>query len=112
MASPVERTSWSGVHSAFWLVPAAALLLALLPLPYGFYTFLRLAVCGAAALLAYREWAAGGTVTVWMVVLGALALLFNPLVPVHLSREAWAPIDVGAALLFVVHWWWVRRRRG
>ena len=53
--------------------------------PYGFYTFLRLVVCAATAFLAYREWTVGSAVTAWMVALGALALLFNPLLPVHLT---------------------------
>lgn len=37
-------------------------------------------------------------------VLGAFALLFNPLMPVHLDREIWAFLDVmaGGVLLLVV----------
>ncbi len=33
---------------------------------------------------------------------GFIALLFNPLIPIHLSREIWQPIDVICALLFVI----------
>jgi hypothetical protein len=30
-----------------------------------------------------------------------VAILFNPVVPVHLTRHAWAPIDIAAAILFL-----------
>lgn len=96
------------INPAVWLVPAGALLVALAPLPYGFYTLLRLVVTGAALFLAYSEYQALQRVTVWIVVLAALAILFNPVVPVHLTREIWAPIDIAAAVLFVAHW----RHRG
>ena len=36
-----------------WLVPAVLCIVALAPMPYGFYTLLRVAVCGAAAALAW-----------------------------------------------------------
>lgn len=39
--------------AALWFVPAAMLLLALLQLPYGHYTLLRLVVCISAVMIAY-----------------------------------------------------------
>ena len=106
-AAPDQARRHSGLHPAVWLVPAALLLVALLPLPYGFYVLLRLVVCGAAALLTYDECRLCGGVSGWAMLLAGVALLFNPLIPVHLTREIWAPIDIGAALLMVIHW---RRR--
>jgi hypothetical protein len=72
-------------------------LLAVLPLPYGFYTFLRLAVSAAgvfAAIELMRE-----KNFLW-VLFGAIVLLFNPLIPVYLDREVWFPIDLFVAGLF------------
>ena len=91
-------------HPAVWLVPAGLLFLALLPLPYGYYTLLRIVVCGAAAYLAFHEYGVRESVTAWAIGLGFLSVLFNPLIPVHLSREVWAPIDVVAALVLAAHW--------
>ena len=91
-------------HSAVWLVPAGLLFFALLPLPYGFYTLLRIVVCAAAGYLAFREYRMKESATVWTVALAIIAVLFNPLIPVHLSREVWAPVDVVAALVLVAHW--------
>ena len=94
--------------TAVWLVPAALLFLALVPLPHGFYVLLRLVVCGAATFLTYHEYRTCGRVSGWALALAAVALLFNPLVPVHLTREIWAPIDVLSGVLLLVHW---HRRR-
>ena len=33
---------------------------------------------------------------------GFIAVLFNPLIPIHLSRELWQPIDAICALLFII----------
>ena len=82
------------------LAAAALLLLALADLPYGYYTFLRLVVCAVAAFGAFR--AAASKSEVWAVVLGGVALLFNPIIPVHLDRETWAPIDVVTAAVLSV----------
>lgn len=74
------------------------LLLALLPLPYGYYTFLRLTVFVSGLFLAYQlyEKKSHGL----SLVLAGLALLFNPIIPVYLTREAWLPIDIVSAATF------------
>jgi hypothetical protein len=87
------------------------LLIVLLPLPIGFYALLRLVVCAAAAYLAVEDYRARNAAGVWSVVLAGVALLFNPLAPLFLSREQWAPIDVLGAVAFVLHWWRTRSRR-
>lgn len=84
------------------LIPASIvaimLFMAMLPLPYGYYQFLRWVVCGVAiyiAVQAYKWKKVWGT---W--VFGAIAILFNPLSPIYLTKEIWQPIDVVCALLF------------
>lgn len=91
-------------HPVIWLAPAGLLLAALLPLPYGFYTLLRLVVSAAAAYLAYREYEVDRSLSIWVMVFVGILLLFNPLVPVHLSKEVWVPIDIGTSVLFMLHW--------
>lgn len=87
-----------------WLVPAALLVLALAPLPYGFYTMLRLVVCAASAYLAWRE-LEEFDLSLWVWGLGGIAVLFNPLIPIHLNRDVWVFIDVGVAVILVLHMW-------
>lgn len=76
------------------------LLLALSRHPYSYYILLRWVVCGTSAYGAFKSAELGKSVWAW--VLGIIALLFNPIIPVHLSREIWAPINIMAALIFVV----------
>lgn len=97
------------MHKALWIVPAAMLLLAVLPLPYGYYTLLRLAVCGLAGYLAWAHATREGT-DAWVFALGGIAVLFNPIIPVHLTREIWAFIDVATAVAFGAHYFVVGRR--
>jgi hypothetical protein len=82
------------------LIAAIMLLGALGQLPYGYYQLLRFITCCVSIYIAYtayswqKEWAA------WLV--GFVALLFNPLFPVHLTREIWQSIDITCAVLFIV----------
>jgi hypothetical protein len=81
------------------------LLLALAPLPYGYYTLLRLIVTIGAAGLGLIEYRQSGRLTVWAVLFGLVALLFNPLIPVYLSRNIWAMVDIAVAAMFISYWW-------
>ncbi len=85
------------------------LLAALLPWPYGYYNFLRFCVCGAAAFLAYQQWTHDDAASKWVVVLVAIALLYNPFVPVYLTREIWTVLNVGTAIALVGHYRSLRR---
>ena len=82
------------------VVAAIMLLLALVPWPYGYYQFLRWVVCGAAAFVAYKAYEWKRIWAVWA--FGVVALVFNPVIPFHLSREVWQLIDLGTAVIFVV----------
>lgn len=80
----------------------ALLLLALLPLPLGYYTFLRIAVSGAAVYLVINEYKSA--VTPWLVIFAITGLIFNPVIPVYLYKKAlWMPIDITVALLFFIY---------
>ena len=95
--------------AAVWFVPAAMLLVALGPMPYGFYTLLRWVACGAFLCLAYQEHQLRSGATGWSVLFVGMAILFNPLLPIHLTREAWAPIDAGSAIVVAAHYFVCRR---
>jgi len=82
------------------IIAAIILLFALAPWPYGYYQLLRFVVCGATLYVAFAAFNLQKIWAVW--VFGFVAILFNPLIPIHLSREIWQPIDVICALLFVV----------
>jgi hypothetical protein len=77
----------------------ALLFLGIAPLPYGYYSLLRLVACATLALsavVAHRRRA-----RTLPTVFGILAVAFNPVIPVFLPREIWAVIDVGTAILLL-----------
>ncbi len=91
-------------------MPAAALFQALLPLPYGYYDLLRLLVTTAAALIAWKEYDLGrnvgsGKVNNYALIFVAFAHLYNPILPIHLTKLIWMPIDVVTALVFIGDLW-------
>ena len=67
---------------------------------YDYYVLLRWAVCGIATFAAFRAFRFKRKGWGWA--LAIVALFFNPIFPVHLNRETWAFIDLGAALLLLV----------
>jgi len=68
--------------------------------PYGYYKFLRWITCAVALFVAFMAYDWHKLWATWL--FGFIALLFNPLIPVHLSRQLWQPIDLICAVLFVL----------
>ena len=87
-------------------VAGGMLMLALLPMPFGYYTLLRVVVCAAAihgAGLARRRDLDG-----WLWTMLVLAALFNPIWPVHLGRSVWFVLDGVSIALFCAFLWATR----
>jgi hypothetical protein len=80
-----------------FIVPGIMLLLALLNLPYGYYLLLRIIVSASSVYLSYSFY---GKNKKWFFFLIG-AFLFNPIVPVYLTREIWMVFDLGFAILFL-----------
>jgi hypothetical protein len=72
-------------------------------LPYGYYTFMRIVVSGTAGIIAFAGIRDRPVVQAWSVLLALVAVLFNPFVPIHLDRQTWFYLDLGAAAVFVAH---------
>jgi hypothetical protein len=81
-------------------IAAVMLLVALAPWPYGYYQLLRFVVCGAAGYTAFIAYSWEKMWAVWL--FGFIAVLFNPLIPIYLSREIWQPIDVICGVIFLI----------
>ena len=80
------------------LVVAGMLLVAVAPLPYGYYQFLRWVTCGVSVFIAVESYRWKKTWAIWL--FAAIAVLFNPIFPIYLSKEIWQPIDLTSALAF------------
>jgi hypothetical protein len=68
--------------------------------PYSYYTILRWITCITSILVVLQafekniDWA--------KVVFIVIAILFNPLAPIYLSRSTWIPIDITSAIFFII----------
>ena len=94
----------SDLKIAFLIVSTLSLI-ALLPMPYGYYIFLRIAVTGLGGITAYLNFISGKRDWVlWSCV--AVAILFNPFIPIHLTKEIWMVFNVMTATLF----FWLYRK--
>ncbi len=67
---------------------------------YDFYTLLRWIACGVCAYTAFQ--ASLTKRNGWLWIFAILALILNPIVPLHFKRETWALVDVAAAVLLLV----------
>ena len=105
----MSREQSNSITAIVWVVPVVALAITLFPLPYGYYTLLRVVVCLAAIVIAadsHDKPNAGA----WPLAFIALAIIFNPIFPLHLGRTVWLPVDIAAALIFAGHLWWIRQQ--
>ena len=76
------------------------LYVALLDLPYFYYQVLRLVVFGVSVYIIYKTI---GTKVVWLLLsFCVIAVLFNPIMPIHLNRQAWRVIDVISSVFFLL----------
>jgi hypothetical protein len=93
-----------------WVAPVILLMVATARFPYAYYTFTRIVTCGTAVWIALVGCEEGPAIKAWSIVLLLIAVLFNPIIPVHLHRSTWFYLDLGAAGVFVAHLFFVRQR--
>ena len=87
--------------SLIWHASSLLLVMAVLPLPYGYYMLLRLLITASAAYVAYKNF--NKEMPVWGIVFVIVALLFNPLYVVHFDKTLWVIIDILVASLFFIN---------
>ncbi len=71
--------------------------------PYGYYVLLRMVCCGVFSWLCFGAVQQGRIPWAW--VLGITALVYNPFIPIHLTRHIWSVVNlltVGVALASIV----------
>jgi hypothetical protein len=81
-------------------VLAILLLLCLADMPYGFYQFVRFAAMIGFGILAYQS--SESENKSFLIIYGALALLFQPFFKIALGRELWNVVDVIVAVGLIV----------
>jgi len=82
------------------LIAAGMLVLAIADLPYGYYTLLRIVICILAGFTAYT--ALVSDKKPWLWIFGAIAILFNPIIPIYFDKEIWIFLDAITAIMFII----------
>jgi hypothetical protein len=92
----IEFMKWPSI------VASILLLLTFFDWSYGYYTFLRWIVTGSFVYYAYCMYMRTEKSSFLMWILVFCAVLFNPIVPIHLGDKGmWGVIDVVAAVIFI-----------
>lgn len=83
-----------------WLciISGGLLMSGILDLPYLYYMFLRSAIMITSLVIAYSLYKSKSKF--WALTFGAVAILFNPIIPIYLDKQNWTLIDFVVAVLF------------
>jgi len=82
-------------------ITSAMLFIGIFNLPYGYYTLLRIVACAVfiwAALISYEK--NKESVLPWIFII--IAILFNPIIKIHLQKEVWAVVDFCCGTLLLL----------
>ena len=90
-------------------VCAIAAGIGLLPLPYAYYMLLRLLFFGCLIFIGFKIYEKSHEFIAPLFIIGGLALLYNPLFPIHLgSKVAWIIINIGT----IAFMFWLSEKHG
>lgn len=68
--------------------------------PYGYYLLLRWVICGVCTYLALQASEKNATGWVWM--LAIVAIVYNPIFRVHLTREFWSVVNIATIVVLAM----------
>lgn len=80
------------MNKSIKIILSILLFLCLADMPYGYYQFVRFAAMIGFGILAFQSSASENKT--FVIVYGALALLFQPFFKIALGRELWNVVDV------------------
>jgi len=83
----------------FWIAPIIVLVIALFPLPIGYYTLSRLVVSACALYYAIQFHKRNNTTYTW--IYGFLVVLYNPIIPIYLYEKfIWVVVNLITIYIF------------
>lgn len=95
--SEIKFYIWPGIIAIVFL------LLTFFDWEYSFYTILRIVITIIAIYYAYFLYEYLKRKDLWFWLLVVIAILFNPIIPIHLyDKTVWGVIDVVVAIFFLV----------
>lgn len=82
------------------IIAAIFLFVAIGSYPYSYYIILRIITCGVSL---YGIWYAYRVRKfLWLWVFSAIAVLFNPIIPIYLKKDVWIGIDLAVIIVFLI----------
>jgi len=78
--------------------------------PYGYYILLRWVCCGIFAFLALQAFTQEKQGWTWT--LAITALIYNPILRVHLTREIWSVVNVATIIVAIASIFTLRGQKG
>ena len=83
----------------FWIAPIVVLVIALFPLPIGYFTLSRLVVSACALYYAIQFHKRNNTTYTW--IYGFLVVLYNPVIPIYLYEKfIWVVVNIITIYIF------------
>ena len=80
------------------IIACLLLLIAIAPMPYGYYQFLRIAITIVAGITAYDLYEKKQNN--WLFAFVLIMILYNPIIEIHLNKANWKPINIITAVFF------------
>jgi hypothetical protein len=69
-------------------------------MPYDFFVLLRVLIFVTCIACATTLWKSGQAGTIWLWIMVTIAVVYNPLLPIHLKRETWEWINIATIPVF------------
>lgn len=88
----------------FKFLPLFLLILAFFPMPYAYYQIMRWLLCGYSCFIVWNLHERNKNsfqITKGIFVL--MAILYNPISPIHLTRDGWLIINIMSILVWVFY---------
>lgn len=88
------------IYNVFRIITIIVSIYALLPNPYGYYMLLKIFITIISAYSCYKAIQQKNESWAW--IFGTIAILFNPIFKVHLTRGIWSAINIIVVLIYLV----------
>lgn len=86
-----------------FILPSILLLIALAPLPYGYYYILKFAICIASVMELVELNDKNNNNSNLMIAFGFLIVLYNPLISIPIGKSIWTVVNILTILFFIYY---------
>ena len=84
------------------IISILMIIVALFPMPYGYYQILHLVITVMSILSIYNNYKKAHKASFWVLLFGMILLVYNPLLKVHFEREIWQVINLITAVILAI----------